>query len=107
MKIIYTRPDGGVSIISPAGKFTIEEVFAKDVPADAINPKIVDDSYIPSDRTHRNEWVDKGNKIEPDAKKVQDKIARIAQEEAEIQAIFTKIGLTKEEFEKLPKGRLK
>ena len=62
-KIIYTRPDGGVSVVSPApaAQFLSEtedeflaRIQAKDVPSDAINPQIVDESTIPADRTFRN-----------------------------------------------------
>lgn len=62
-RIIYTRPDGGVSVVSPApaAQFLSEtedeflaRIQAKDVPSDAINPQIVDESAIPVDRTFRN-----------------------------------------------------
>lgn len=53
MKIIYTRPDGGVSVVTPCA--SIEEAWAK-LPPEAINPEIVEDSVIPLDRTFRNAW---------------------------------------------------
>lgn len=97
-KIIYTRPDGGVSVVSPAagqrlankvfsafgiilfqvaGPLPIEQISrkwrlfwgaewaetedeflariqARAVPGDAINPQIVDESVIPTDRTFRD-----------------------------------------------------
>lgn len=72
MKIIYTRPDGGVSVIHPAGQLDVvkfapevadmteaqfmEWVKAKDVPADATNVRLVQDSDIPTDRSARNRW---------------------------------------------------
>jgi hypothetical protein len=56
-RIIYPNDEGGVSIIVPAPEcgLTIEEIAAKDVPAGKPY-KIVDVSYIPSDRTFRNAW---------------------------------------------------
>jgi len=54
-RIIYPTPDGGVAIIIPTGELSIEEVAAKDVPAE-VSYKIVDVSEIPSDRTFRDAW---------------------------------------------------
>jgi hypothetical protein len=55
-RIIYPL-EGGVSVIvpSPNWKETINELAAKDVPANTPY-KIVDVSEIPSDRTFRNAW---------------------------------------------------
>lgn len=64
-RIIYTRPDGGISVIIPAEaarlKGESDAKFAarirdKDVPADAANVQIVDEADIPTDRTFRNAW---------------------------------------------------
>ncbi len=58
-RIIYPNDDGGVSVIVPAAEcgLTIEQIAAKDVPAG--KPfKIVDVSYIPTDRTFRAAWTD-------------------------------------------------
>ena len=69
MKIIYNHPIQGISIIHPsekwlAGKcdkmpgvkeFTIEELAKKDVPK-GLPYKIVEDDYIPTDRSFRNAW---------------------------------------------------
>ena len=56
-RIIYKNNEGGVSVIvpSPNWKGTLEELAAKDVPANTPY-KIVDVSEIPSDRTFRNAW---------------------------------------------------
>ena len=56
-RIIYPNDDGGVAIIIPAPEcgLTIEEIAAKDVPANTTY-KIVDVADIPSDRTFRNAW---------------------------------------------------
>lgn len=55
-RIIY-KIQNGVSVIvpSPNWKGTLEELAAKDVPANTPY-KIVDVSEIPSDRTFRNAW---------------------------------------------------
>lgn len=56
-RIIYPTPDGGVSIIIPAPDcgLTIEEIAAKDVPANTPF-KIIDTADVPTDRTFRNAW---------------------------------------------------
>jgi hypothetical protein len=54
-RIVYPTSDGGVAIVIPSGKLSIEEVAAKDVP-EGLPYKIVDVSNIPSDRTFRNAW---------------------------------------------------
>jgi hypothetical protein len=65
-KIIYTRLDGGLSIVGPVrntlgGMLTtdaeIEQRAWDKLPDDAINPQYVDESVIPTDRTFRNAWV--------------------------------------------------
>lgn len=64
-RIIYTRPDGGVSIINPApefvNKFETEDeamvtIQTKDVPSDASDVQIVDKTAILTDRSFRNAW---------------------------------------------------
>lgn len=55
-RIIYPNDEGGVAVIVPADcGLTIEEIAAKDVPANKPY-KIVDVADIPSDRTFRNAW---------------------------------------------------
>lgn len=66
-KIIYSRPDGGVSVVYPV-RNTIGETLTTDeeieqrawdkLPKDAINPRWADASEIPTDRTFRNAWED-------------------------------------------------
>lgn len=55
-RIVYMRSDGGTSIIVPATNERIEVILIKDVPVDAQNVRVVDESEIPSDRTFRNAW---------------------------------------------------
>lgn len=70
-KIVYTRPDGCVSIIIPAPKELLERVLGpltqaeyeqhvkdRSIPADAINIREIDDSNIPPSREFRDAWVD-------------------------------------------------
>ncbi len=58
-RIIYPNDNGGVSILIPTEEYlaehTIEELAAKDVPADTAF-MIVDTTDIPTDRTFRNAW---------------------------------------------------
>lgn len=60
MKIIYKNSDGGVAVIYPtpeALKFmTIKEIALKDVPR-GLAFAIVEDDFIPSDRTFRDAWT--------------------------------------------------
>jgi hypothetical protein len=68
---MYTRPDGGISIITFASKEMIERsmgpltfeeyrdhVISRSIPADAINVREIADDVIPTDRSLRNAWVD-------------------------------------------------
>ncbi len=56
MKIIY-ETENGISIIHPTGELSIEEVFNKDVPEKYKHTaQIVEDEFIPTDRTFRNAW---------------------------------------------------
>jgi len=67
--IVYTRPDGGVSIVnlSPsaiakrvAGGMTEDQAFAaiqaKSVPSDASNIEVTDQALIPVSREYRDAW---------------------------------------------------
>lgn len=63
-KIIYKNQSpniqSDISIITPTAKalqtMTIEEIAQKDVPS-GFAYKIVDDDFIPTDRTFRNAWT--------------------------------------------------
>ena len=60
MKIVYKNIDGGVSIVHPTEEalsvMTIDEIAKKDVPT-GIAYAIVEDDFIPTDRTYRDAWV--------------------------------------------------
>lgn len=64
-RIIFTRPDGGVSIIVPAPGVADAD-WMKDIPADAIAPEVVDVADIPQDRTFRAAWKAEGKKCVED-----------------------------------------
>lgn len=81
-KIIYTRPDGGLSVVHPVlntlgeeDGFTEEQAFDRaldKIPTDASNVRIVDESDIPTNRTFRNAWVDTGNSVTHDITKCRE-----------------------------------
>lgn len=74
-KIIFTKPDGSLAVVHPyinthtkvdgqivpiPEDITEEEAVNRAIsklPPDAINPQVVDESVIPSDRTFRNAWA--------------------------------------------------
>lgn len=64
-KIVYTRPDGGISIVYPVFNLNDPEGWTEadsekrawdKLPADAINPRFVDDAQLPTDRYFRDAW---------------------------------------------------
>jgi hypothetical protein len=79
-KIIFTRPDGGISVVHPV-RNTLGETLTTDadieqrawdkLPEDAINPQFVEADAIPTDRTFRNAWKDEGG-IKVDMGKAKD-----------------------------------
>ena len=60
MKIIYKNESGGVSVIHPTEEalsfMSIDEIAKKDVPT-GLPYKIVEDSFVPTDRTYRDAWI--------------------------------------------------
>ena len=77
-RIVYTRPDGGISIMVPAPAAQLADesddafvarIQAKDLPPDAINPRVVEDAEIPADRYFRNAW---GNDLKVDMPKARN-----------------------------------
>jgi len=57
-RIIYTKDDGSIAIITPADNcdLTVEQIQAKDVPSGKTS-YIVNKSEVPSDRSFRNAWT--------------------------------------------------
>lgn len=89
-KIIYTRPDGGLSVVTPIinthalvdGKLVpqpediseeqaIQRALAK-LPADAVGVQVIDASLVPTDRTFRNAWKAGTGCIEHDMAKCRE-----------------------------------
>lgn len=71
-KIIYTRPDGGLSVVHPvintvpvpediteqqALQRAIDKLPLDELTGEVVAHQIVDESTIPTDRTFRNAWV--------------------------------------------------
>lgn len=81
-RIVFTRPDGGTSVIEPRRNIKEPEGFtdadieqrAWDIclPADAINPAFVEESVIPQDRTFRDAWKPEADKIVVDLPKAKE-----------------------------------
>ena len=57
-RFIYTRDDGGISIVIPIDDcgLTLEQIKDKDCPNDK-TVYTVDKSAIPTDRSFRNAWT--------------------------------------------------
>jgi len=70
-RIVYTRPDGGLSYIVPV-EHSVEEVLAKDVPSDATDVHVVDDSAIPRDFTFHDAWRNDNGRIVVDMLKARN-----------------------------------
>jgi hypothetical protein len=68
-KIIYTRPDGGLSVVHPVE--SLPEVIAR-LPKDATNVQVIEDSELPKDRTFRNAWKSTNGFIEHDMEKCRE-----------------------------------
>lgn len=102
-RIIFTRADGGITIKCPVGSLSIQELIEKEVPKDATNVSVVDESEIPPSREHRNEWEIKSGKIEINQQKAQAKLDKIAAKEAKKNAVLSKLKISKEELDDLLK----
>ena len=72
-RIVYSRPDGGVSVVCPAPEYieklmvegatedeAIAIVQAKDAPPDATNIEVMEFASLPSSREFRNAWEKPG-----------------------------------------------
>lgn len=80
--IVYTRQDGGVTVILPcvsqddppdfSQDDALQRALKKDVPASATNVRLVEQGEISNDRTFRNAWKDTGSKIDVDMPKARD-----------------------------------
>jgi hypothetical protein len=79
--IVYTRADGGVSVVRPAPASRLDgeaendwlaRVTAKAVPMDASNVGIVDASTLPPERNFRAAWTVAGREVTVDIIKARD-----------------------------------
>jgi hypothetical protein len=79
--IVYTREDGGVSIVHPvpASRMSDEtesdwlaRVISRSVPQGASNVGIVDSSTLPQDRTFRDAWAVSSREVTVDIAKARD-----------------------------------
>ena len=57
-RFVYTRDDGGVTVVIPADNcgLTLEQIKDKDCPKDR-TVYTVNESAIPTDRSFRNAWT--------------------------------------------------
>ena len=88
-RIVYTKPDGGVSIVIPAegwrrpdepiGDF-LARVIDKDVPPDGI-ARVVLVPEIPSDRTFREAWSISSDKVVVDMTRARNVIRNILRDQ--------------------------
>ena len=98
------RPDGSLSILHyfEGSSDTLEEVVSElGYEGYAIYPITKDD--LP-DKADGKFWVMDGNKIKVDNVKKQAHLNKVAQEEAEIDAVLEKLKISKDELAKLKKG---
>lgn len=75
-RIIFKRPDGGMSVVIPAPQAMLDgeseddfvaRIRDKDVPADATDVHIVEESAIPANRALRAAWRVVNGAVEVDA----------------------------------------
>jgi hypothetical protein len=99
--IIYTNENGNVSVCTPTGELSIEEVLAKDCPAGAI---IVDDSELPADNEYFNAWELIDGKVVVNESKKQaiiDAKQTVIDTKASALSKLTALGLTQDEVKAL------
>lgn len=79
-RIVYERPDGGVSIVIPAPEFVarfkdeseaISVIMAKDVPVDATNIIICNATDLPKQENFRDAWERFGVSVRVNMQKAQ------------------------------------
>lgn len=96
-RIVYTRPDGGVSVVHPVinthgeeDDITEDKALTRalaQLPTDAIAPAVVEESTIPSDRSFRDAWRYDGRGITVDMAKAREiTAARLRRERAPLLA---------------------
>jgi len=81
-KIIFSRSDGGLSVVHPVrNSYPNPETLSDDeiekrawakLPADAIDPQWVEEADIPTDRTFRDAWAHGGTSVNVDMTKARE-----------------------------------
>lgn len=112
-KLVWERPDGGISITHLHSDDMLpgetEDEFiaryssrlsSKVERLSGLTPSVVDKKDIPNDKSHRREWSLKNGKVEVDASKVAAKEAKKAQRKA----VLDKLKITEEELKDLLRG---
>ena len=99
--IIYTNDSGGVSVCTPTGEISIEQVLEKDCPAGAI---IVDDSTFPTEYFDAWELVN-GTVVVNETKKqaIIDKAQSLINIKESALSKLNALGLTQDEIKTLVK----
>jgi hypothetical protein len=97
--IIYTNENGGVSVCTPTGELSIEQVLSKDCPAGSI---IVDSADLPTNDFYAWELVD-GKVVVNLDKKNAIELEKESKEIAKTSALskLSALGLTEEEIKAL------
>lgn len=67
--IVFTRPDGGVTVVVPVSGISTALVLKKDIPGDAVDITVVDSTTLLTDRTFRDAWVQAAGNITVDMPK--------------------------------------
>jgi hypothetical protein len=125
-KIVYKEPGAGIVILTVAAKENLAKyipqvadmtddeyydfIIKKDVPEEAQDTvKLMDDKDFPATREHRDEWdfSTDGKKVSPDPVKVAVKLAKQDEERQANVDIFTKMGISEQEAEKILGARVK
>lgn len=69
--IVYATHDGAARFVSPGP--CIKRAAARCVPRDARHVAVIDDSDLPTDRTHRDAWVWDGQRVVVDETRIKPK----------------------------------
>lgn len=66
-KIVFTRPDGGVSVVTPTTQDLLQRAF--DAIPREYSPRIIEEDEVPDDRKYRDAWTVTSGAISIDATK--------------------------------------
>ena len=97
--IIYTKPEGGVAVVTPIGRLAgeaegewLERVAAACVPA-GVAWRAVDDAELPADRSAPEVWADDGRavSVDPERQAALAAAATTAKRKAALAALLTSL----------------